>query len=134
MSRGFEWLLVVIAAGLISTAALSMAADPLSELGPVGLPFWAVALIILMAGLLASLVLIDLRRAFLTAPAVAVLAAVLFIAVLIVPSLSMGHYAAHLGNFALIRSIPVFIITAVLMAIGAMAGTILNTSVREYDL
>ena len=132
--RRGDLIVVVLACGLISAAVFGLAADPLSPLGLMSVSFWIAAPFILASGLLGSLVLVDLKRTFLAAPLTALLAASLYSATLMAPAATMSHYANHLWSYALVQSIPVLVITMALVAIGAMAGTIINTSVREFDL
>jgi hypothetical protein len=129
-----EWAVVVIAGGFIAAAAFALTSEPLSPLGLVSVSFWVTALIIFVSAVLASLVLIDLKRAFLTVPGIALLSAVIYGATLMSPVASLGHYTNHLWNYTLVQSVPIIIITLVITALGVMAGTIINTSVREYDL
>ncbi|MEX2425627.1 MAG: hypothetical protein WD401_02590 [Thermomicrobiaceae bacterium] len=129
-----EWAIVVIAGGLVAAAVFGLSAEPLAPLGLIDLSFWLAALVILVTGVLASLILVDLRRAFLTAPGIAVLAALFYSATLISPAATLGHYLNHLRNYALIQSVPVVILTLALIALGVLIGTVINSSVREYDL
>lgn len=129
-----EWAIVVIAGGLVSAAAFGLSAEPLAPLGVVDLSFWLAAIVILGTGLLASLILVDLRRAFLSAPGIAILAAVIYSVTLISPAATLGHLLNHLRNYALIQSVPVVVLTLALIGLGVLIGTFINTSVREYDL
>jgi hypothetical protein len=132
--RLLEWLLVVASAGITSAAMFALIAEPLKPLGPLGTSFWIASLIILTTGVLASLVLVDLKRAFLVAPVSALLAAALYGGVLMSPAVELDPYRYHLLNYSLVQSVPVVVITLALLALGVMAGTVINTSVREYDL
>jgi hypothetical protein len=132
--RLLEWLLVVASVGITSAAMFALTAEPLKPLGFLGISFWIVSVIILTTGMLASLVLIDFKRVFLAVPSSALLAAVLYGAVLMSPAVQLDPYRYHLLNYALVQSVPVMVITLALLALGVMAGTVINTSVREYDL
>jgi hypothetical protein len=129
-----EWVIVVIAGSFIAAASFALTSEPLSPLGLISVSFWVSALIIFVSAVLAALVLIDLKRVFLTVPGIALLSAFIYGATLMSPAASLGHYANHLWNYTLVQSVPIIIITLVLTALGVMAGTIINTSVREYDL
>lgn len=134
MSRATEWLLVTVAGGIASAAAFAMTADPLQSLGPMDLSFWLVSLVIAMIGLLAALVLVDLKRVFGGAVGMSLFATLFYGLALWSPAAEMGHYATHLLNYAMVQAVPVLIITLVLATLGALIGTVINSSVREYDL
>jgi hypothetical protein len=134
IGRNVEWLLSVGSAALIAAGAFSVTAEPLAPMGMLTISFWVTAIILISSGVLLALVLIDLKRVFLGVPAIALLATLFYGAALMTPAVQMNHYANHLWNYALVQSVPVVIITLVTIAMGALAGTIINTSVREFDL
>lgn len=134
MTRWGEWVAVIVASAFCAASTFAMSAQPLERLGFISFPFWLSAGVIFATGVLIALVLIDLKRVFISVPAVAVLATILYAATLMAPSVTMSYYTVRLGNYALVQSVPVVIITLVATAIGALAGTIVNTSIREYDL
>lgn len=134
MSRWIEWLAVSLSGGVVSAAAFAMTAEPLAPLGLLEVSFWLTALIIVLAGVLGTLVLIDLKRAFSAAIGMAVLATLIYALAIWSPAAPLGHYSTHLLNYAMVQAVPVLIVTVVLAALGALIGTVLNTSVREYDL
>jgi hypothetical protein len=129
-----EGVATTVAAGVIAATTFAMTAEPLAPLGFLEISFYITALIILLCGVLIALVLIDLKRVFIAAMLTGLVAAIIYTAALMTPAISLGHYTNHLWNYALVQSVPVIIITLVATAIGAMAGTFINTSVREIDL
>jgi hypothetical protein len=129
-----EWVITTLAAGLTAAAAFALTAEPLAPLGVIEISFYIVALIILLCGVLIALVLIDLKRVFISALLTGIVATIVYGAALMTPAISLGHYTNHLWNYALVQSVPVVIITLVATAIGAITGTFINTSVREIDL
>lgn len=134
MGRWSEWLLVVIAGAMISAAGFAMAAEPLAPLGIREVSFWLTAGITLLAGMLGTLVLVDLMRAFSAALAMAILAMGIYALAIWSPAVWMDQYSTHLLNYAMVQAIPVLVITVGLAAVGALIGTVINTSVRDYDL
>ena len=134
MSRTLQWLTTVSASGVVSTAAFSMTAQPLATLSVVEISFWLAAGLILTVAILSSIVLIDLKRVFVAAPGVALVATVLYAGLLWSPAMSMPEYSSHLLNYALVQSVPVFIVTLLLSLLGSLIGTILNASFRELEL
>lgn len=134
MGRWSEWLLVVIAGAMISAAGFAMAAEPLAPLGILEVSFWLTAAVSLLAGMLGTLVLIDLMRAFSAALGMAILAMGIYALAIWSPAVWMDQYSTHLLNYAMVQAIPVLIITVGLAAVGALVGTVINTSARDYDL
>jgi hypothetical protein len=134
VNRLLEWLLVVISCGLVAAAAFAMTADPLKPLSLLQISFWALAVVILIAAVISSLVLVDLKRAFGGALAIGMFAALFYGLALWSPAVQLGHYSTHLLNYAMIQAVPVLIITLVLATLGALIGTFVNASVREFDL
>lgn len=134
MTRFTQWLIVVLCSGLVGAASFALAAEPLQPMGPVRFSFWIAAGIILVVGVLSALVLVDLKRAFSSALGASLFATIFYVLAIWSPSVSMGQYSTHLMNYALIQAIAVASVTAGLVALGVLIGTIINTSIREYDL
>jgi hypothetical protein len=134
MNRILEWTIVAVSGGFIAASMFAMTARPLSSLSPISLNFWVLSVAIFACGLLSSLVLVDLKRAFLAAPGIAVFGSLIYVAAVWAPAIAQPEFAAHLFNYALVQSVPVFVVTIVLATLGAVAGTFLNTSIREIDL
>jgi hypothetical protein len=129
-----ELVLVCTLAGLIVAALFVMTIQPLAPMSIWEMAFWLLAALIFFVSLTATLILVDLKRAFGAVPGVSLVATLFYVLVLWSPALTMSHYSTHLLNYALVQSVPVFLITVVLAAVGAMAGTFINNSIREFDL
>jgi hypothetical protein len=134
IGRLSEWILTTLFAGLVAAAAFGMTAEPLAPLGPLSISFYLSALVMFLGGALIALALVDLKRAFTSVLVSTFVATIIYGAALMTPAISLGHYTNHLWNYALVQSVPVVIITLVATATGAIAGTFINTSIREIDL
>jgi hypothetical protein len=129
-----EWLLVAVSGGIAAAAAFAMTAEPLQTLGPLEISFWLVTVIITLVAILAALILVDLKRVFGCALGLSFFASLFYGLALWSPAAQLGHYSTHLLNYAMVQAVPVLIITIVLATLGALVGTFINTSVREFDL
>jgi hypothetical protein len=129
-----EWLVVSAFGALVVAAAFAMSVQPLEPLGVLSISFWVLAVIVTLVGLASALVLVDLKRTFGGALSVSFLATVIYALALWSPAAFMDHYSTHLFNYALVQAVPVLLISVVCLAVGAMIGTFINNSVREFDL
>jgi hypothetical protein len=126
--------LVCLVGGLAVAGLFSMAVEPLRSVGWLAIPFWLAALGLVAVGAVVALTLVDLARVFVSTLATAAVGTAMYAVAVWSPAASLPHYSTRLANYATVQSVPVIMIALVAIVAGAIAGTIINTAARGYEL
>lgn len=132
-----EWLwraLEVLLAGWVFAGLYAAATASLGALALVRLPYWATALGDIGVGILLALMVVQLRLLVIEIAAAAVVATAIYGLIMVSPALEAVSYTVRLANIALVQMVPVFFLSLFLGLIGALFGTVINSSVRGVEL
>lgn len=124
----------VILAGWIMGCLFGCAETSLGPLALVHLPLWVVVLGDIAAGIILALICVELKSVLIAVVVTAILAAIIYPVFLVLPAGGTRIYFSTLENQALTQAVPTFFLSLFLGFIGALIGTILNASVRGYEL
>lgn len=130
---------VVIAIGVVLAAWImaGLFGSAETSLGPLALlhlPLWAVIIGDIGVGAVLAMLVVELKPLLIAVLVAAILAAIFYPLLLLLPAAGARIYFSTLQNQALTQAVPTFFLSLFLGFVGALAGTILNASVRGYEL
>lgn len=124
----------VLLAGWVHCGLFASAASSLGPMALVQPSYWIAALGSIGVGVLLALLVIELRL-LVVEVVLAAIAATAFYGLLLVSAIpGAPSFAVRLTNFALVQMVPVFFLSLFLGLIGALVGTMINSSARGYEL
>lgn len=113
---------------------LFVATSSLSDFGLVSIPLWAVVIGDLAAGMVLALLAVDLRRLMIEVPVASLLASVFYGLIVVTPAAAVRSIFDYLSGYGATQMVAVFFLSLFPGFIGAMIGTVINSSVRDYEL
>jgi|SRR5579875_254214 len=127
-------VVAAILAGWIMGGLLGCAETSLGPVALLHLPLWVVIAGDIATGAVLALLVVDLKPLLIVVGASAILSAIFYPLLLLLPAAGARIYFSTLSNQALVQAVPTFFLSLFLGFVGALIGTILNASVRGYEL
>lgn len=121
-------------AGWVLTGLFAAATTTFGPYSVVRLPYGLTALGDVVVGIVLALLAVDLRRMVIEVAVAAVVSAVFYGLLAVSPAIVAPDYAVTLANFALTQVVAVLFLSFFLGLIGALIGTVINSTVRGYEL